>query len=514
MTSGRPLAIEAHGVSKTYGAARALREADFQLGLGEIVGFIGKNGAGKSTLIKILAGVEHPDAGTLSIFGQRVDHHYSPRDATARGLAFVHQELAVVPAMSVAENVVLGTRIPNVAGLVSWAELRRQAVDALDRLLPGIDPNIAVERLSQAHQRIVMLARALHSGARVIVLDEPSASLSDTEVNQLHGIVRGIVGSGGSVVYVSHRLDEIAELSDRVVVMRDGRVTGDHPVQAISRQRMINEISGDDVVASEGVRDVGTTTLAPSAPVRLRVTDLSRGAAVRNVSFELREGEVLGVAGLVGAGRSELARLLIGADKPESGTIELHGEKVRFRSPAHAMKAGIALVPEDRKNASIFPEFDVRRNVTVSTLSSWCHARTPFPSRTRELAVTTEAIARLQIATTGPNQLIRTLSGGNQQKAIFARYMLADPKVFVVDEPALGVDVHAKREIFLLLREFAHEGASIILISSDFTELVEWSDRVIGMNEGRVTGELLGSQLTDRNVTELAYGHLQEASAE
>ncbi len=499
--------VQAVGLRKQYPGVTALDGVDFEISAGEIVGLVGKNGAGKSSLIRVMAGVEHTDSGELLVDGERMTEAYDPVQANRLGLAFVHQELSNVMDMSVAENIALGRPLPRRGPVIAWARLHQRVAEILDEIDARIDPRAIVRELSPAQQRIVMIARALFAQARMLVLDEPSASLTTEEIVQLHALVRRLAARGYAIVYVSHRLQEILTLTDRVVVMHDGRVSAHRPTSEFTAASLIDAILGEDASAPPApTHRAEATARAETEQPLLRVRDLSGPPRVRDVSFDLFPGEILGLGGLVGAGRSELAYLLTGVTRRTSGSVELAGSAFAPRAAADALAAGMALIPEDRRGAGLVLDFDVRRNATLASLRAHVIAGTPFPSRRREERTADALIERLRIATAGHGQTVRTLSGGNQQKVVIGKYLMREPRVVIVDEPALGVDVHAKREIFLLLRELADAGAAVLMISSDFTELVEWCDRVLGFRDGTVSGELRGSGITERAITELAYG--------
>lgn len=507
--------IEATNLVKRYAGTVALDEVDFAVGPGEVVGLVGKNGAGKSTLIKLLGGVERPNSGTIRIDGHATANDYSSRQAAAQGTAVVYQELAVVPTMSVAENVALGHGFPHKFGFISWRALRRRVSGILDDLIDGIDPRAIVASLSPAQQRIVMIGQALYRDAKVLILDEPTAALSQMEIDHLHRIVHDWAKRGGAVVYVSHRLDEILRITDRVVVMLNGKVSSRQSTAALTRERLVALISGirdsKATPSAQGTLNPPSASTRDDKPIVLSARHLRRGNLVRDVSLDLYAGEILGLGGLVGAGRSELARVLAGVDRPQAGEIRFDGRRVRFRTPADALQTGIALLPEDRRNAGLLVNEDIRTNVTLAALGGHRIPRTPIPSRRRETAAAREMIRALAVAASGPDQLVRTLSGGNQQKIVMGKYSLRNPRVFIADEPTLGVDVEAKREIFFLLRRMADAGASVVIICSEFSELVEWADRVVCLSQGRLTGVLAGNDITENRIIELSYEHRESA---
>jgi ABC-type sugar transport system ATPase subunit len=506
---GREPVVRMRQLVKRFPGVLAVDHVDLDIHAGEVLGLVGKNGAGKSTVIKLLAGAERPDAGEILVEGRPLPEHYGPHAAHQLGLAFMHQELHNVPLLSVAENVALGSRFPSRAGLsIRWRALRRSVAAVLEELDPTIELGRRVGELSQAQQRLVMIARALYHQAKVLVLDEPSAALSDAEVAHLHDVVRRLRAGGTAVVYVSHRLREIVGLTDRVVVMRDGRVVLERPTAELDQRRLVDAIIGERAGESglEGRRQRARRGGERGETI-LRVRELARPGQAEGVSFELRSGELLGLGGLIGAGRTELARMLAGADPSARGEIEVGGRRLRPRSPRHARRAGIVLLPEDRRNQGLVLGFSVRENVTLASLPRFRAARLPMPSRGKERVATQAMIERLDIRTPGPEARVETLSGGNQQKVVLARWLDLPVEVLVFDEPTAGIDVHAKDELFSLMEGLADAGKGVILIASDFSELVAVCDRVLVLREGRVSGALAGDQITEQAIVELCYAH-------
>jgi len=495
--------VEVRGASKRYAGVEALRDVDFHLAPAEIVGLVGKNGAGKSSLIKVIAGVETLDEGELLVGGAPVPGGYSPHAAHRLGLAFVHQELGNFPLLTVAENVAIGTPFPRRLGtFVNDRELRRRVRLVLDELESTIDPRAHLAELTAVEQRLVMIARALYHDARVLVLDEPSVSLTIDEIAHLHAIVRRFKERGRTVLYVSHRLHEVVALTDRVVVMQGGEVILEQATSAVDERRLVTAIAGETPVPEAAPRAAAARAGTPV----LRAVGLRRPPAVEDVSFELHAGEILGLAGLVGSGRTEVVRLLFGADQPAGGTIELDGGPVRFRSPVDAIGRGIALLPEDRRYEGLVLNFTTRENITLASLERLRrHRLLPVPSRRKERDAAAAMIARLSIATSGPEQEVRRLSGGNQQKVVLAKWLQRSDRVLIFDEPSQGVDVGAKAEIYGLIERLAAEGRSVIVISSDFAELAAVCTRVIGIREGRVSGVVEAPGITEADLVRLAY---------
>jgi len=499
--------LRVRDLRKEYDGVVAVDDASFELYGGEIVGLVGKNGAGKSTVIKALAGAISPDAGEVWLDGEPFAVT-SPHHALDHGLAFMFQELELIPRMTVAENVMLGAHLPRRLGpFMSWRGMYEQAAQVLAELDDSIDPRGPVDALSVAQQRLVMIARALHRRARIVVLDEPTTSLTDREITDLHDICRRIRARGACVVYVSHRLGEIFSLTDRVIVMRDGHVVEQRATSELTHASLVDVITGGGIAAA---REVGrrVTTPAPPADAEplMRVRDLVRDGVVGPVSFDLRPGEVLGIGGLVGAGRTELLRLLYGADRSSGGSVEVRGRPVALRGPSQAMSAGIALLPEDRRHQGLILDFGVRENTTLASLGRFGSAVPGFPSRTRERAATDELIERLDVVTRDRDQPVRLLSGGNQQKVVIAKWLARDSDVLVFDEPTAGIDIGAKTQIYGIIESLSAAGKAVIVVSSEFNELVSICHRVLVLREGAHVGTLNGAEISEEAIVARCYG--------
>ncbi len=492
-------------VSKTYPGVRALHNVSLEFREGEVVGLLGKNGAGKSTLIKIMAGLVHPDAGETVCAGRpvRLD---SPATASAHGLAFVHQELALVPGMTVAENISLGHGFPKTSmRTVSGPRLRARAREVLNRLRAPIDPAELVAHLSLAHQRLVMLARGLSQDARLVVLDEPTASMTDDEISHLFTVMADLRGKGVGMVYVSHRLDEIQQVTDRVVVMRDGLVVSHGRTAAVNRDWMVAAITGQAGHGGDAADRRRSRPLREIGPELLKVDHLET-PLLRDVSLAAHEGEVLGLAGLVGAGRTELARVIFGIDRAHDGVVSVRGRQVPPGSPRKAMRAGVVLLPEDRRTQGNILTFSLRENVTLSSLPAHRHVGwLPVPGRGKEQETARHMVKDLSISSSGIDQSVASLSGGNQQKVVLARWLRHGAEVFLFDEPTHGVDVGGKGEIYAIMQRLAAQGKAVVFISSEFSELVEVCDRVLVMREGAVVGELVDDAVTEPAILHLCY---------
>lgn len=498
-----PPLVSMRGIRRGFPGVQAVDGADLELAAGEIVGLVGKNGAGKSTLLKILAGIVAPDDGTIEISGEPVPQPYSPAAAGRLGIAVVHQELEIVPGLSVAENVALGAGFPRrrLTRAVDWRALRKRAREIVDDLHPGLDPGVAAGSLSLAQQRLVMIARAIYRRARVVILDEPSAALNEEEIGQLHAVVRRLAARDCAVVYVSHRLQEILDLTSRTVVMRDGHVVEERPTAELGRAELVEAITGHHGFDGAVKRPPPVTRGEPV----LEVEDLARDGFVEGVTFTLYAGEVLGLAGLVGAGRTEVARLLAGADRADRGTIRVRGRERRIRTPRDAVRAGIALVPEDRRNEGLLTQSSVRANVTLATLPKHRRGVLPVTSASSERRAVAAEVERLDISPGDPERPVGQLSGGNLQKVVLAKWLERDSDVLVFDEPTQGIDVEAKAKALGLARALAAAGGAVLLISSDFSELVSTCDRVLVLREGRLVGELSGDEVSDRRIVDLCY---------
>jgi ribose transport system ATP-binding protein len=483
--------LEMRGIDKEFPGARALRAVDLSVRAGEIHGLVGENGAGKSTLIKILAGAYDRDAGEILIDGEPVEAG-SPHEMLRRGVAVIYQEPSLAPHLTVAENVFMGRLPARGPGIVDWRRLNQDTAVVAQRLGLDLQPSMSVGRLNVAHRQMVEIAKALSRDARIIVLDEPSAVLADAELAGLFGVMRRLAERGVAFIYISHRLNEVFQITERVTVMKDGRVVATETTAALTPERLVRLMVGRELVDRDATRPL------PDGPVALHVRGVSRAGALRDVSFSVRAGEILGIAGLAGSGRSELLRVLHGADPMESGTIEVFGSPAMLRSPRDAIALGIGLLTEDRKGDGLVLQQSVAVNVTLGNMDDVAprgviHAH-------RERRVVQDAIDRLAIRTPGPGAPVRNLSGGNQQKVIFARWLHAECRILLVDEPTRGVDVGAKREIHDLLRNLAERGVAVVMVSSELPEILAMSDRILVMREGAVAAELSRAEATEERI--------------
>ncbi len=475
------------GLSKRYGGVQALDDARLDVLPGEVHGLVGENGAGKSTLLGVLAGEVHPDAGRVRIGDMEV---VSLNRATSRanGLAIVHQEIVNAPRFSVAESIALGAGYPIHGGIVRWGELHRWSQRLLDEWELVVNSKTQMGLLTPAQQVIIAIIAALATKPRIVVLDEPTASFSPPEADHLLGVVRKLSAEGVSVIYVSHRLAEVLDVCDRVTVMREGKTISTEDRDGLTRDRLVELIVGRRIE-----RPVPLAGVKVDAPLRLEVKDVA-GGRVSPASFEARQGEILGFAGLVGAGRTELFDLIYGSARRSGGSIRIDGQKVNPTSPSRAVDAGMGLVPEERRGSGIIPEMSVRENVVLSVLQAYASSF-GLQNVRRQRADVLEVSDRISLASKTLERPIRTLSGGNQQKAVVARWILANPKVLIFDEPSRGVDIGAKEEIFDLIRQVAERGVTVLVASSEVEELVGLCHRVLVMREGRIVSELTGEDI-------------------
>ena len=484
------------GIDKTFPGVHALDHVDLEVRRGEVHALMGENGAGKSTLMKVLTGIYTKDAGTITYEGREVEFH-SAREAQDAGVVIVHQELNMLGHLTVAQNIFIGREFKK--GIrIDDKKMNEEAKKLFDRLHIDIDPMETMSNLTVGKQQMCEIAKAISHEAKVIIFDEPSAALTEAEIEELFKIIRDLRKQQLGIMYISHRMDEIKVITDRVTVMRDGTYVGTLITNECTKNDIINMMVGRVIY-----EEPKTHSMVPKdAPVVLKVEGLNAGKIVQNVSFELRRGEILGFSGLMGAGRTETARAIFGADPKQSGTIYVNGEKVTISNPEDAVKHGIGYLSEDRKRYGIVVQKTVAENTTLATLKEYLNGI--FINKRRENQVTQKYIDSLATKTPGTDQLVVNLSGGNQQKVVIAKWLTRNSDILIFDEPTRGIDVGAKNEIYKLMNKLASEGKSIIMISSEMTEILRMSDRIIVMCEGRITGELDIAEATQENIMNLA----------
>jgi rhamnose transport system ATP-binding protein len=545
-------------VSKSFGGTRALRDVDFELAAGEVHGLMGENGAGKSTLIKIITGALQPNSGEMRVEGKLITEN-SPSIARDLGIAAIYQQPALFGDLSVAENIALGLERHGAFGWINWAKRRQRARELLDRVGANISPERTVRSLTMPQQQLVEIARALGAEARVLIMDEPTASLSDREVSHLFDVIRRLREQGVGIIYISHRMEELSQIGDRVTVLRDGALVGTKSMQGLTRPELIQMMVGREVdlvrrsglarnnnQVSEftpspctqgegggggnksGTRDKGNDPHPTPPPeykgrekeggnrgdnsILLEAHNLSCAASgVHHINLAIRAGEIVGLAGLVGAGRTELARILFGLTPADGGEIIVGGKSVLIDSPRQAVKLGIAYVPEDRRRHGVILNMPVAANATMAvpekiSTGGWLRFG-------RERQIASDFVQQLGIKTASVHANVGTLSGGNQQKVALSRWLTADPSVLILDEPTQGVDIAAKTEIHRLMSELAANGMAILMICSELPELLAMADRIMVMHGGTIVGELAANEATQEKILELALGHTSQAVA-
>lgn len=491
--------LEMKGIGKRFPGVIALGGVDFAIGAGEVVALAGENGAGKSTLMKILGGVYQPDDGQIFVEGRAVSIK-SVSDASVHGIGFVHQELNVLDNLTAAENVYLGREPKQFGFLVDRAKLNADAEVFLKRLGLDIPGKTRLSELSIAQQQMVELAKALSLNARILIMDEPTSSLTLTETERLLEVIKDLRNQGVSIIYISHRLGEIKEIADRVVVLRDGKNAGVLERDEISHDAIVKMMVGRDIVRQN--REQSGTDASESITVKdLRTRRYPNNA----ISFEVRKGEILGFAGLVGAGRSDAAQAIFGVDVPVAGTVNIDGKAIRISSANDAIRNGIFLIPEDRRNSGLILDIPIRENITLPALSRY--SSSGLVSKAAETAKAKEMSERLNIKAPSVESKAANLSGGNQQKVVLAKWLSLEPKLLIFDEPTRGIDVGAKSEIYQLMRDLAKSGVAIVMISSDMEEVIGESDRVAVMHEGSITGILDREDANEEAIMRLAVGH-------
>jgi len=495
--------VELRGVAKSYGAVRALHDGDLSIRAGEVRALMGENGAGKSTLVKVLGGVVRRDDGEMLVDGAAVDFG-SPHDARDAGIAVIYQEPTLFPDLSVEENVVMGYHPLGSLRRINRGAVRRTVKGLMERLGVGLDPERPVRGLSIADQQIVEIAKALSFEARVLIMDEPTAALSGPEVERLFTVVRALREEGAAILFISHRLDEVFSICDTATVMRDGAVVHDAPIADMTPDQMVRRMVGRELTALYPKQDtqVGDTVLS--------VHRLTREGVFSDVSFDVRAGEVVALAGLVGAGRSEVARAIFGVDRPDAGHVEVDGERLAPGRPLAAMRAGIGFVPEDRRQQGLVMDLSIARNATMTRTGKL--ARFGLIRRAAENELAREWAARLQLRFHRLDDPAGFLSGGNQQKVVLAKWLATEPRLLIVDEPTRGIDVGTKAEVHRLIGELAGSGVGVLMISSELPEVLGVADRVLVMHEGRLVEEIARADADEERVIRAATGQTQAAA--
>ena len=496
--------LQMRGISKAFAGVPALEDVQLTLRSGEIHALMGENGAGKSTLIKVLTGVHARDRGVIEFDGREVSPR-SPKEAEAHGISTVYQEVNLIPPLSIAENIMLG-RQPKKFGIIQWSAMRRQAARALERLGLALDVTRELRSCSIALQQMVAIARALDVQARLLILDEPTSSLDEQESAALFAVMRRLRGEGLAILFVTHFLDQVYAVADRITVLRNGGFVGEFETASLPRLELIGKMLGREVRDERRPAKVETDASSqPSAPPFLEVKGLTRRGAMHPLDLTIAEGEIVGLAGLLGSGRTETARMIFGVDRPDSGEIRLRGEPVSLRSPREAMRRGLAFCSEDRKTEGILPNLSVRENLILALQASRGPVR--LLRRAEQLRIVDHYIRLLAIKTASPETPIRALSGGNQQKVLLARWLALQPRLIILDEPTRGIDVGAKAEIEKLVESLREKGLSVLFISSELEEVVRVCQRVVVLRDRKKVGELAGADVDERRIMSLIAHH-------
>jgi len=490
--------IEMTGISKSFGKVNVLKNVSFSLKKGEIHALMGENGAGKSTLMKILTGIYPKDAGTIRVRGQEVEMNH-PKEAEQMGIAVIHQELNIIPQLTVMENMFLGRDLCyGRTGILRTREMKKKTREYLAQLGVHLDPDTEAGTLSIGQQQMIEIARALSLNAEVLIMDEPTAALTDREIEALFKVMKGLRARGVGIVYVSHRMEEIFSICDRISVLRDGMFVGTEIIKETDLETIVRMMVG---------RQLGDRFPERSVQIgeeRLRVENISDGKVISDISFSARRGEVLGIAGLMGSGRTEIARTLFGIEGKTSGKVFLDGEEIRIRKPDDAIAHGIAFVTEDRKSQGLVLELSVRENIALTNLEAL--SKNGIISPAKEAQLVRDMIERLNIKTSSSEQTVKSLSGGNQQKVVFGKWLGIKPKVLILDEPTRGVDIGAKKEIYNIMNQLTAEGVTILMISSELPEILGMSDRILVMHEGKLAAVMDKTQATQEKIMHAATG--------
>jgi ribose transport system ATP-binding protein len=487
--------LELKGIQKRFGGVTALRNGNLTVNPGEVHLLMGENGAGKSTLMKIVAGVQPADSGEITFRDRKVSFR-TPLEASANGIAMVHQECLLAPHLSVAENIFLGREPRKPMGWVNRREMEQQAARLIEQHHFPLQAKWSVQKLSPAQKQLVEICRAIQHGSSLLIFDEPTSSLSESETHEVFRIVREMRDRKMGVIYITHRLDELRSVGDRVTILRDGETVHTCPLSELTTSQLIKYMVGREVTS------IYQRDAVPPGDELLRVQNFNRGDVLKDITFSLRAGEIVGLGGLMGAGRTELCRAIFGIDPIDSGKIFVAGKEIKIRTPGKAVDSGIALIPEDRQRTGLAIRLSISQNTNIANM----RAISPYGiiNHTAERKVTAESIARLRIKASSGAQLAGRLSGGNQQKVVIAKWLARGARIFLFDEPTRGIDVGAKVEVFQVMDELARSGAAILMVSSELPELLQVADRILVMRQGRISGELPGRQATQEEIMRLA----------
>lgn len=491
--------LEMKGIDKRFSGVHALKGANLELKEGEVHALMGENGAGKSTLMKVLCGIHKRNAGEVILFGKPVDFS-NIKESQDSGIAIIHQELNMMNHLTVAQNIYIG-REPMKCGYIDDKKMQNDAKKLFDRIGIEIDPSAKVGSLTVGKQQMVEIAKAVSHDSKILILDEPTAALTQIEVDELFKIMNDLRDKGIGMIYISHRMDEINRISDRITVMRDGEYVGTCVTSQTTKDEIVKMMVGRVIYGDKKEK----SNVKDDAPVVLEVSNLNRGNEIKNVSFKLRKGEILGISGLMGSGRTEVARAIYGADAVTSGEIFINGEKVDIKTPEQAVNNGICYLSEDRKRYGLLLDKSIAENSVLSNLSDYISFGFINDKKIEKEAI--DANEKLKTKTPSIRQLLKNLSGGNQQKVIIARWLIRDCDIFIFDEPTRGIDIGAKSEMYTLIEELVQKGKSVIMISSELSEIQRLSDRVLVMCEGRITGELDISEATQEKI--MAYATMR-----
>ncbi|XEC95291.1 sugar ABC transporter ATP-binding protein [Paenibacillus tarimensis] len=490
--------LEMKGIDKSFTGVKVLEQAQFSLDSGEVHALMGENGAGKSTLMKILNGIYTRDNGTVTVKGQ-LQPLSSPSAAQQLGIVMIHQELNLIPHLTVMENIFLGREFTyGPTNLIDWRRMKREANRFLSQLGLAIHPETVVGDLSVGQQQMVEIAKALSMNTEILVLDEPTAALTDREIEALFQVIRSLKERGVGMIYISHRMEEIFRICDRITVMRDGRYVGTESIPETTMDQIVKMMVGREIKDRFPKADI------PLGDEKLKIEGLTQKGVLHNISFSVRTGEIVGISGLMGAGRTELAKALFGVTAIDQGTIAVDGKPVQLRTPADAIRAGIALVTEDRKDEGLLLSMSIRENLSMPNLRTV--SSLGFLSGPKELGLADRMMKQLLVKASGSEQAAGSLSGGNQQKVVIGKWLATNPQVFILDEPTRGVDIGAKKEIYDLMNKLAASGVAILMISSELPEVLGMSDRIIVMHEGKITGEFTREEATQEKIMICATG--------